>query len=30
MRAVVYSPAALARFEDILHYTVERFGAAQA
>ena len=30
MKAVVYSPAALARFADILGYTVERFGAVQA
>ena len=30
MKAVVYSPAALARFADILGYTIERFGAAQA
>ena len=29
MKAVVYSPAALARFADILGYTIERFGAAQ-
>ena len=30
MKAVVYSPAALARFADILGYTIEPFGAAQA
>ena len=30
MKAVVYSPAALTRFADILGYTVKRFGAAQA
>ena len=30
MKAVVYSPAALAQFADILSYTIERFGAAQA
>ena len=30
MKAVVYSPVALARFADILGYTIERFGAAQA
>ena len=30
MKAVVYSPAALARFADLLGYPLERFGAAQA
>ena len=30
MKAVVYSPAALGRFADILGYTLERVGAAQA
>ena len=30
MKAVVYAPAALARFADILKYTIEKFGAAQA
>ena len=30
MKAVVYSPAALARFADLLGCTLERFGAARA
>ena len=30
MKAVVYAPAALARFADILEYTIEKFGEARA
>ncbi len=30
MKAVVFAPAALGRLADILSYTVERFGEAQA
>ena len=30
MKTVVFAPAALARFADILAHTVERFGAGQA
>ena len=30
MKAVVYAPAALARFAGILEYTIEKFGEAQA
>ena len=30
MKTVVFAPAALARLSDILAYTVERFGEAQA
>ena len=30
MKAIVYSPAALARFEEIIEFTIETFGAAQA
>ena len=30
MKAVVYAPAALARFADVLEYTIEKFGEAQA
>ena len=30
MKTVVYAPAALARFADILEYTIERFGEARA
>ena len=30
MKAVVYAPAALVRFADILEYTIEKFGEAQA
>lgn len=30
MKDVIFAPAALASFDDILHYTAERFGDAQA
>ena len=30
MKAVIYAPAALARFADILEYTIQSFGEAQA